>query len=327
MYNLSEIRAIHLEVTSKCQASCPMCTRNIQGGIENPWMELCEISLTQFKEWFSVEFIQQIDRLYMCGNTGDPVVAKDTLEIFQYLRETNPAIKLSMNTNGSARNSKWWEDLAKAKVDVRFGIDGLADTHSLYRIGTNWQSIIDNATSFINAGGNAIWDMLVFEHNLHQVDECRRLSQELKFKDFFSKNTSRFKEGYHPVLNKDGTTSHVLFPSIKSKSITTSIKEYNVSTNKEIHCKVKDEKNLYINSKGNVAPCCWLDFLGVPPMGFALVDYKDKGFVPPSLVENTLEEIFDSGYFNKIEKTWKDNPLRQCSKQCGKVDKFNEQFK
>lgn len=327
MYKYHEIKMVHLEITSKCQASCPMCTRNIQGGIENPWMELSEISLEEFKEWFPVDFIKQLERLYMCGNTGDPVVAKDTLKIFKYLRETNPNIVLSMNTNGSARPLHFWQDLAKTGVNVRFGIDGLEDTHHLYRIGTDFNKIIENAKAFIEQGGYASWDMLVFDHNKHQVSTCEQLSKDIGFKEFIIKNTSRFKEGYHPVLKKDGTTSHILFPSIKSKEITKSVVEYKVEENREIHCKVQSEKNLYINAQGHVAPCCWLDFLGVPPMGFAFVDYKDKGFIPPDLKSNTLQEIFDSGFFDKIESTWNNSPLRQCSKQCGKVDKFNEQFK
>jgi MoaA/NifB/PqqE/SkfB family radical SAM enzyme len=51
MYNLEDITTIHLEVTSRCQASCPMCVRNIQGGILNPWLEEEDISIDQFKEW------------------------------------------------------------------------------------------------------------------------------------------------------------------------------------------------------------------------------------------------------------------------------------
>ena len=85
MYSLSDIKSIHLEVTSKCQASCPMCVRNIQGGIDSPNLKIAEITLYQFKEWFPVNFIKQLDKVYMCGNTGDPIIAKDTLKIFEYL--------------------------------------------------------------------------------------------------------------------------------------------------------------------------------------------------------------------------------------------------
>jgi len=323
MYNLKDIKTVHLEVTSRCQASCPMCVRNIHGGIENPWLVLNEISLDQFKEWFPAEFIQQLDKLYMCGNTGDPIVAKDTLRIFEYLRNINPTMQLSMNTNGSAQNVNFWQRLAILDVVVRFGIDGMYDTHSLYRIGTHWDKIIENAQTFIDEGGTAIWDMLIFDHNKHQVEQCRQLSINLGFAEFVTKNTSRFKDGVHHVLDKTGKTTHILHPSIKSKQI------YNLlHTNEEpcvINCKVKTEKSIYVNAHGEVAPCCWLDFSGVPPLNLSLINYKDNNFKNPSLKNDSLLEIFNSRFFETIEASW-DNPLRQCSRQCGTVDKFKEQF-
>ena len=36
LYNYEDIRAVHLEITEKCQASCPMCDRNVKGGRDNP---------------------------------------------------------------------------------------------------------------------------------------------------------------------------------------------------------------------------------------------------------------------------------------------------
>jgi hypothetical protein len=62
------------------------------------------------------------------------------------------------------------------------------------------------------------------------------------------------------------------------------------------------------------------------PASQSIVDFKDRDLVHPDLNNNTLIEIFDSEFFDKIEQSWDNNPLRQCSRQCGKVDKFNEQF-
>ena len=323
MYNLADIRVLHLEVTSKCQASCPMCVRNIQGGVDSPDLKISEITLEQFKEWFPVSFIQQLTKVYMCGNTGDPIIAKDTLKIFEYLRATNPALELSMNTNGSAKSWQFWKGLARANVQVRFGIDGLLGSHELYRIGTNWVKIIDNARLFINAGGHATWDMLIFDHNKHEVDTCREMSELIGFKNFVAKNTSRFQSDSLTVLNKDGTVSHILQPSIKSKQITEKLAEQEPV----ITCKVKEPGSLYISAEGKIAPCCWLDFNAIPGGAPSHADFINKGFSNPSLHIQDLKEIFASDFFTRIEQTWTTDPLRACSRQCGKVDKFNEQFK
>ena len=329
MYKLNQIKTIHLEITSKCQASCPMCSRNIQGGVDNPFIAITEITLDDFIKWFPVDFIKQLDRLYMCGNLGDPVVAKDKLEIFTYLKSTNPNISLGMNTNGSARNTAWWTKLAKLGVVVRFGIDGLSDTHALYRIGTDWDKIITNAKSFIQAGGYAIWDMLVFDHNQHQIDDCKSLSKELGFKEIAIKNTSRFHNGSLNVLDKTGKTIHILYATEKSKDLTSRVHQYAtkpVEEKKVISCKVKNEKSMYVSATGNVVPCCWLDMEWMPPHSFSRIDYMDIIGRHLNLHDLSLDEIFNEGMFSDIEQSWSNIPLRECSKQCGEVDKFLEQF-
>ena len=50
-----------------------------------------------------LNFIQQLERIYMCGNFGDPLVAKDTLEVFQYFRSQKRELT-RMNTNAGAKN-------------------------------------------------------------------------------------------------------------------------------------------------------------------------------------------------------------------------------
>lgn len=325
MYNLDQIRNVHLEITSKCQARCPMCPRRINGGILNPLFDLNEIDLNQFKSWFSVKFIAQLDSLFMCGNLGDPIIAQDTLGIFQYIRSVNPSIKLTMHTNGSARDSAWWTKIAQARVKVTFGIDGLADTHSLYRIGTDWHKIIHNAQAFIAAGGIAEWHMLAFKHNEHEIDDCKNMSDELGFASFNVKHTSRFVDNQLTVIDDAGRTSHIIHPTDRSVGMIAKVKEAK-NTVTSIECKAQKYQQLYIAADGTVSPCCWLDFSWQLPNNSSRVNYMDVVGVFPNLNTQSLEEIFDLGYFQTIENTWAVKPLTECSRQCGKFDKLGEQF-
>jgi MoaA/NifB/PqqE/SkfB family radical SAM enzyme len=326
MYKLENIKDIHIEITSKCQARCPMCPRRINGGLLNPLINIDEINLDTFKSWFPQSFIKQLNSLFMCGNLGDPIIARDCLEILQYIRQVNPTIHLSLHTNGSARTVTWWEDLAVVDVRVVFGIDGLSDTHALYRVGTDFHQILRNATAFILAGGSAEWHMLVFEHNEHEIDVCKNLSEELGFKSFVAKHTTRFKEGKFNVLDDVGKTTHILYPTEKSKDMMSKVTGYITDINPEIKCKAQKSQNLYISACGKVSPCCWLDFDWILPNQDSRIDYMDKIGVLPDLNINSLVEIFDSGYFNKIAETWSNNPLMECSKQCGNFDKLGAQF-
>lgn len=326
MYKLKDIKDIHIEITSKCQARCPMCPRRINGGLLNPLINIDEINLDTFKSWFPQSFIKQLNSLFMCGNLGDPIIARDCLEILQYIRQVNPTIYLSLHTNGSARTVAWWEDMAAVDVRVVFGIDGLSDTHALYRVGTDFHQIIRNATAFILAGGSAEWHMLVFDHNEHEIDACKNLSQELGFKSFVAKHTTRFKEGKFNVLDEVGKTTHILYPTEKSKDMMSKVTGYITDVKPEIKCKAQKSQNLYISACGKVSPCCWLDFDWILPNQDSRIDYMDKIGVLPDLNINSLVEIFDSGFFDKIAETWNNNPLMECSKQCGNFDKLGAQF-
>jgi MoaA/NifB/PqqE/SkfB family radical SAM enzyme len=326
MYNFEDVKSVHLEVTTKCQAKCPMCSRNMQGGKVNPMLQLEEISIQQFKKWFPLDFIKQLKKLFMCGNYGDPIVAKDTLEIFRYLRENNKSMILHMHTNGSGRNSNWWKELAMLKVKVIFGIDGLSDTHSIYRINTDWQKIIENAKTFISAGGQARWDMIVFRHNEHQVDDCRQLSKDLGFVEFTVKHTSRFRDGKLNVLNDEGKTINVLYPTSLSHSMIDKIQTAKEDVLPTIHCKAKAETQIYVSATGNVTPCCWTDLQFDVPVAVARIDYLDTIGYWPNLKNSSIREIFDSGYFNEIENAWSTCGLKACSKQCGSFDKMNAQW-
>src|SRR5690606_20364951 len=120
-------------------------------------------------------------------------------------------------TNGSARGEEWWQALARAGVEVRFGIDGADQTSGIYRRNTDFTLVMRNAKAFIDAGGRAHWDYIVFRHNEHQVEEARRLSEEMGFVSFrpkrtgrfFSNRKSEFKER-HEVWNEDGEVEYFL---------------------------------------------------------------------------------------------------------------------
>ena len=158
MFKFSELKDIHLEITNNCQASCPMCSRNRNGGLANPLIKLNNWSLEDFKTIMTPEVLNQVNGFFFCGNFGDPILNKQLIDMCRYSTEINPNLNIRIHTNGSARTTTWWSSLAKAlpkKHTVVFALDGLSDTHSIYRIGTSFENIIENARAFIAAGGIA----------------------------------------------------------------------------------------------------------------------------------------------------------------------------
>lgn len=246
LYKYNDIKTLHLEVTDKCNAACPMCARNINGGEDNPQLPEVELSIADVETMFPIEFVKQLERMYMCGNYGDPIAAKDTLEIFQYFRLHNPKMTLSLHTNGSAKSTEWWTQLATVlgpKGYVVFSVDGLEDTNHLYRQNTVFSKIMTNAQAFIDAGGRARWDYIVFAHNEHQVDEAEALATTMGFEKFQFKKSARFfsnasgvTKEMHQSANRKGMETTLLQPPVNPKYRNSALQELSkiASTKNEI---------------------------------------------------------------------------------------------
>ena len=355
MYRYQDIKTIHLEVTQNCQASCPMCDRNMNGKGINPHINLDELSLLDCVDIFPPEFIKQLDTMYMCGNLGDPIVAKDTLEIFEYFRSHNPNMWLSMNTNAGAKNEEWWRQLAEVfgrMGAVIFSVDGLRDTNHLYRQGVVWDNVERNMRAFIDAGGRARWDYLIFEHNQHQVEEAEALAAEWGCEKFMKKKTGRFitqdskkKESHQAVNRKGKETQELKKPD--AKYLNKALSKQDVIINKygtmdayydaaPIVCKVKKENSLFITAEGLALPCCWTagrmyKWWHKNPKVEQIWDFiPDKSILD---ARKGLSKVFDSGIFEDIQNSWSkpscsNGKLKVCSMKCGaEFDPFAEQFK
>jgi MoaA/NifB/PqqE/SkfB family radical SAM enzyme len=350
MYKYTHLRQVHLEITSRCNASCPQCARNVNGGKVNPHLPLTELSISDVKKIFPQKFIQQLSLMYMCGNYGDPLVARDTVEVFRYFRACNPAIELKMHTNGSGRPPGWWAQLAQLVDSCCFGIDGLEDTNAIYRRGTQWKVIMRAAEAFIEAGGNAEWQFLVFGHNEHQVDEARRLSQKLGFRKFFVKRTARFmNQGVRiDTTNVMGREGHIVGnltmpenPAYQNQALVklggiirnpAEYKRYLDTT--AINCKAVIKSSVYVTAEALVFPCCWTAGLypWQQPLGssqiWTLIDKLPEGKNSLNATMRPLKDIVDGPFFQEgIPGGWDHalagSRLRACAQHCGayEVDK------
>lgn len=232
-------KILHLEPTDVCNLACPLCAREIDYEFNKDTPH--HITVNQIKNIISEEFIKNLDKMFMCGNYGDPAAGKHTLELAKYFRSINPSITLGINTSGSLRNADWWSELARIFNQPRdyvvFSIDGLEDTNHVYRVNSNWDKIITNVKAFIQSGGLAHWDMLVYKHNEHQVDQAEQLAKELGFKWFRAKVSRRPLANAleHPV-----TWSRLTY--IPGR----------------IECQALRDQSMYIDAQGRISPCCWL---------------------------------------------------------------------
>lgn len=231
-FNYDELSQLHIELTNACNAACPMCTRfHINSPLIRPDLEIDQITIDKFKKYFPPEVIKKLEIVLFCGVHGDPGMARDLYEICEYIAETNPTTAVRMNTNGGMRKPEFWTKLgalfSKQRKDhwrwsITFSIDGLEDTNHVYRRNVKWDSVMANCKAFIDAGGFADWDYLIFKHNEHQIDEAIALSKSIGFQNFYPKKSLGVDDGKRlqrmSAMTRDGELDYWIDPPVDPKN-------------------------------------------------------------------------------------------------------------
>lgn len=337
MIQLSDIQRVQVELTTRCNARCPMCMRNYRGLDYNSGYPLTELTLEQFKHILQPSFLKQLSLgVSFNGNLGDFGLARDGIEIVEYLCEHN--VPVYINTNGSMRTPDWWARLAHPNVRIGWALDGLEDTHRLYRQDTDWHKVITNARAYINAGGHAVWRFIPFNHNRHQIEDCKALARELGFACFENIDEGR---DTGPVFTRTGEFTHWLGTPWNHATtdiealVTSHITWYDRKTIKldkdapvlDLRCVHKHNKELYIAADGTVYPCC---FLGFYPgqMTHPGNDQTAEIAKENNALEYSLEHCIQ--WFSAVEESWskasiQDGRLYTCVNSCASRPKLTSQ--
>ena len=345
MYSSDQIKHIHLEPTQRCQAACPMCDRTNNRHIKN-----AELTLSQFMQIVDIDFVQQLNSLLMCGNHGDPVASKYTLDILRYLRVNNPNLHLQVTTNAGMRDADWWKELAFILGDrgkVQFSVDGLEDTNNLYRVNVNWNKVEEAMDVFTQAGGKGRWVYLIFEHNEHQVEEAEQMAKLFGL-EFVRKKTGRWVQSYKgkKIDKKVTSKGNEIKPATKPEHQNKSVNKYNrlVKTHgsfqeyldqTSIKCKSLITNEIYISAEGLVTPCCWTHgkfYKSYQEIGQNQIWSYIDDIKKINALHTPLRDIIEGGFFKNLEASWNlpscaDGKSTVCAEKCGSgFDAFQDQW-
>jgi len=295
--DLDKITHLTIEPSSYCNLHCPQCPRFDANGFLDKNLNTGHLDFESIKQNLHLSRLPNLKAVLLEGDYGDPAMHPDLLKFVNFFKAID---KVQIVTNGSIRSHKWYTKLATYKnVYTDFSIDGLEDTNHIYRINANWQKIMDNVKAYIDAGGNAVWKMIVFKHNQHQIQQARQLSQDLGFTDFKIIYTDRnFYNNIWPVYidgdyQYDLEISDNLELNTKAHTLANSADSF-----KSPSCKWVKQGKLYINYLGCLLPCCmtagttWKNTISERLFRKIIGNTDDI-----NLYKNSLENIAQSNFY------------------------------
>lgn len=175
----------NIETSTRCPLQCSQCTRaklqlpkdtgkykEIRTRIDNGF-DLPLADAEKLLRFFD-------SGVMLCGQLSDPAFWPDLFAFLEFSK-TYPNKNIRIMTAASQRNIEWYRkafDLSHKNVTWAFGIDGMKDTSMLYRVGQNSELLFDAMILGKSLGIKIEWHYIVFEHNIHQLDEAKEYANK-----------------------------------------------------------------------------------------------------------------------------------------------------
>lgn len=303
---LTSVKAINMEISSRCAARCPFCSRQQK---VRPYGNY-DITLEDAGK-LPPSMLKQLRRISFAGNFGDFSSNPEFVEIVAYVKQLNPDIAMDGDTNGAAQSEAWWRRLGAlfGENTLTFALDGLADTHAIHRIGTHFDTVIRNVAAFAFGGGSAFWKFIVFEHNEHQIAAAETLAKEIGCSGFMAVAS----RDYDSVRRRPRTMSAKIKRELYRRQL-----EQIETTQRHVRCKPFHKGVIYIAADGTVHPCCFAHLMYITEHNQAfreIVPLIARCHTDINFKTTPLEQILSGPYFKAIKALSRNNAY--CLLKCG----------
>ena len=266
---------LDVELTTHCNIKCPQCSRTNETDKLNRhnWVPLTSVSIEQFKTWFPLDTILYIKNFHFSGTYGDPGMCKDLYKILEYIIKHSFA-NISLNTNGSMRDSDFWWDvgaLCKKRITLIFDVDGIDQKmHNTYRRGSNLEKVLDAIEAVSMTPAKIRILTVLFKHNEDYLEQIRDMVQSRAYKkiEFDEVEGNNFQKGpTYYFVNEEGETEFLQQVTREDRQQGLERLSRRVRDHRHIHiaesydhisCLAAEQSNLKITATGQVSPCCYI---------------------------------------------------------------------
>lgn len=257
---------VQVEVSSKCTLKCPRCPRT---ELDLDYLNQ-ELTLADFKNIFTPQVLSQIKYLLFCGHTGDPIYAKEFLDIVEYVK-SNSKTRIEIVTNGSYKQPEWWTRLGTALDQddgVVFSIDGWdEESNDKYRMFNDWASIIRGIQTLKQVSQCYVnWSTIYFEFNQDKIDTIARIAERWGCDTFQLVKSAKFDgrylvNGIDPLKpTQDLVSKNNNYE--RNKLVFGRDDPFVIEQTKNVHPFAKclnGAKELNVTVEGYVYPCGWFN--------------------------------------------------------------------
>ena len=173
VYNSS----ISMEMTFRCPLQCPFCDRQ-----DPKYKKTIERSKDLPVENFIRVCESNHKKITFCGDISDPIYHPDFLEILKVMTLYKDKIFV-IHTTATRKSLTWWNevfDMTTSNIHWIFGLDGTdQETANIYRVNTRYDEVIEVMKLAVSKGINCIWSFIVFKHNEHQIEDFKKISEDI----------------------------------------------------------------------------------------------------------------------------------------------------
>ena len=291
----------HIEPTSRCTLECPGCDRTWYNKTFKKQI-IEDIDVDALVNFFKLNNFEN-SKIRLCGNNGDPIYHPQFIDLLTKLKLQKH--KISLHTNGSAKTKVFWQAVCNQLDEhdsIIFAIDGLEDTNHLYRKNSNWKQIMDAIDITTKSNVQTEWQFIVFKHNQGQIQQAKDLSKKLGIDQFNMMKSHRWIDD----------SSHDYMPDDQFVDEKYDQQKQTVNNNIDMQMTPKclTNKDIYIDSYGNIYPCCW--------SGTHRFKFKNSfGKNPLNIQQGNYQLDNDKHQFVTDSKQWNTASL-VCKMHCAK---------
>ena len=248
---------LEIELTTLCNASCPLCYRNYISFHKSPYnqhiVRPIEQIISQLNHYPFLNYVMLV------GSMSEPTLYPNFIQLVKYLKQRN--IKIEICTNGSTKDPQFWIELAQILDDndeIYFTICGSTqEIHEKYRQGTSLKLILDNAKIVRQIRPIDYAQCIQFNYNFNDLNSTKfktlvsQFSHVYMTETFYPKDLTIYQKKFDITKFMPRQDKLPLYNRIKKIAEL----KYSTQTKGHAECQSLEFNRQQLDVFGNVYPC------------------------------------------------------------------------